>query len=143
MARQLPRCSIETAPFTRPSSNTRSPFSDRGSYTRRRALRDADIADLFDVTREDLEHQTSLPSRRRRVLDFLTLHRANDPAPPSRSRPPRLHRTQVRICAEQLDISLATISTTHTWKPHDHRRLRKLFLTHIEQPASRPQPMCS
>src|SRR5260221_4536662 len=36
-------------------------FGSRILYPARPALRDADIANLFDVTRDDLEHQTSRP----------------------------------------------------------------------------------
>ena len=46
-------------------------FGSRILYPARPALRDADIADLFDVTREDLEIQTSLPfSEAVEALDF-------------------------------------------------------------------------
>src|SRR5208337_682754 len=54
-------------------------FGSRILYPARPALRDAEIADLFDVTREDLEHQTSLPFVDAvEALDFLTQHRAQD-----------------------------------------------------------------
>ena len=46
-------------------------------YPARPALRDADMAELFDVTREDLEQQTSLPfADAVEALDFLMQHRA-------------------------------------------------------------------
>src|SRR5208337_4390901 len=51
-------------------------FGSRILHPARPALRDADLADLFDVTREDLEHQTSLPfAAAVEALDFLIQHR--------------------------------------------------------------------
>jgi len=56
-------------------------FGSRILHPARPALRDADITELFDVTREDLEHQTSLPfADAVEALDFLTQHRKYDPA---------------------------------------------------------------
>src|ERR1019366_2437715 len=61
-------------------------FGSRILHPARPALRDPDIADLFDVTREDLEQQTALPfADAVEALDFLTEHRKQDfrgaPAP--------------------------------------------------------------
>src|SRR5258708_35332821 len=54
-------------------------FGSRILHPARPALRDTDIANLFDVTREDLEHQTSLPfADAVETLDFLTEHRERD-----------------------------------------------------------------
>src|SRR5208283_1777559 len=54
-------------------------FGSRILYPARPALRDADLAELFDVTREDLELQASLPfADAVDALDFLTQHRAED-----------------------------------------------------------------
>ena len=48
-------------------------FGSRILHPARPALRDTDLADLFDVTREDLERQTSLPfADAVEALDFLT-----------------------------------------------------------------------
>jgi hypothetical protein len=59
-------------------------FGSRILHPARPALRDTDIANLFDVTREDLEHQTSLPfADAVEALDFLTEHRERLPASPS------------------------------------------------------------
>jgi len=111
-------------------------------YPARRALRDADIADLFDVTREDLEHQTSLPfADAVEVLDFLTLHRAKrSPRRRVAHVRPRLHRTQVRICRRATRISRWQRSLRRIpGRPHDHRRLAQTLLDpHRNSPASRP-----
>ncbi len=54
-------------------------FGSRILHPARPALRDSDIAELFDITREDLEHQTSLAFPDAvEVLEFLIAHRAHD-----------------------------------------------------------------
>ncbi len=118
----------------------------------RPALRDADIADLFDVTREDLEHQTSLPfADAVEALDFLIQHREHvlrynhsykqrsrrqPSAPESFAPAPAFTGRQYEYVAQQLgyltgndlyDAYLEGRLTTAS--------LRKLFLTHIEQPG--------
>jgi Haem-binding uptake, Tiki superfamily, ChaN len=109
-------------------------FGSRILYPARPPLRDIDIMDLFDVTREDLEHQTSLPfAEAVEALDFLTQHREQDfPA----AQAPSFTAHKFEYVAEQLgylsgndlyDAYLAGRVTTAT--------LRKLFLTHIEQPG--------
>jgi hypothetical protein len=121
-------------------------FGSRILYPARRALRDADIADLFDVTREDLEHQTSLPfADAVEVLDFLTLHRANDP--PRRRVAhvrPRLHRTQVRICRRATRISRWQRSLRRIpGRPHDHRRLAQTLLDPHRTAPRRARSLCA
>ena len=108
-------------------------------YPARRALSNGDITDLFDVTREDLEHQTSLPfADAVEVLDFLTRHREDDTrAPESLAPAPEFTGHKYEYAAEQLgyltgndlyDAYLAGRLTTAA--------LRKLFLTHIEEPGA-------
>ena len=118
----------------------------------RPALRDADIADLFDVTREDLEHQTSLPfADAVEALDFLIQHREHvlrynhiynhrsrrQPSVPESLAPaPAFTGRQYEYVAQQLgyltgnDLYDAYLEGRLTTAA-----LRKLFLTHIEQPG--------
>jgi hypothetical protein len=114
-------------------------FGSRILYPARRALTDADISDLFDVTREDLEQQTALAfADAVEVLDFLTLHRANDVHSAESLAPaPEFTGHKYEYAAEQLgyltgndlyDAYLAGRLTTAA--------LRKLFLTHIEAPGA-------
>jgi hypothetical protein len=113
-------------------------FGSRILYPARRALRDADIADLFDVTREDLEHQTSLRfADAVEVLDYLTSQRGSDGcALQSLAPAPDFTGRKYDYAAEQLgylagndlyDAYLAGRLSTAA--------LRKLFLTHIERPG--------
>jgi hypothetical protein len=110
-------------------------FGSRILHPARPALRDTDIANLFDVTREDLEHQTSLPfADAVEALDFLTEHREQDMR--AAAQVPACTGRKYEYVAEQLgyltgndlyDAYLEGRLTTAV--------LRKLFLTHIEQPG--------
>jgi hypothetical protein len=109
-------------------------FGSRILHPARPTLRDTDIANLFDVTREDLEHQTSLPfADAVEALDFLTEHREHD----SRAaQAPAFTGRKYEYVAEQLgyltgnDLYDAYLEGRLTTAA-----LRKLFLTHIEQPG--------
>jgi Haem-binding uptake, Tiki superfamily, ChaN len=109
-------------------------FGSRILYPARPALRDSDIADLFDVTREDLEHQTSLlfPDAVE-ALDFLIKHREEGVratlAPAFTDRKYEYVAKQLGYLAgtDLYDAYLAGRITTAA--------LRKLFLTHIERPG--------
>jgi uncharacterized iron-regulated protein len=103
-------------------------------YPTRPALRDADIADLFDVTREDLELQTSLTfADAVEALDFLIQHRA---CQSDAGQAPAFTGHKYEYVAEQLgylagnDLYDAYLEGRLTTAA-----LRKLFLTHIEQPG--------
>jgi hypothetical protein len=107
-------------------------FGSRILHPARPALRDADIADLFDVTREDLEHQTSLPfADAVGALDFLVQHREQDSlavqAPPFTGR-------KYEYVAEQLGYLAGNdLYDAYLEGRVNTAALRKLFLTHIEQ----------
>jgi len=109
-------------------------FGSRILHPARPALRDSDIAELFDVTREDLEHQTSLPfADAVEALDFLIRHREQDARA---AQAPDFTGRKYEYVAEQLgyltgnDLYDAYIEGRLTTA-----KLRKLFLTHIEQPG--------
>ena len=110
-------------------------FGSRILYPARPALRDADLAELFDVTREDLELQASLPfADAVDALDFLTQHRAGD-----------LRCTQAPACTgrkyEYIAEQLGYLTGNDLYDAYLEGRLttaalRKLFLTHIELPGA-------
>ena len=111
-------------------------FGSRILYPTRPALRDTDIADLFDVTREDLELQTSLAfADAVEALDFLTEYRQISsveslaPAPDFTGRKHEYVAEQLGYLAgnDLYDAYLEGRLTTAA--------LRKLFLTHIEAPG--------
>ncbi len=115
-------------------------FGSRILYPVRPAMRDADLADLFDVTREDLEQQTSLRfADAVEVLDFLTRHRALNSRRPdctaeSFAPAPAFTGRKYEYVVEQLgcltgnDLYDAYLEGRLTTAA-----LRKLFLAHIEE----------
>jgi len=116
-------------------------FGSRVLYPARPAFRDADLLELYELTREDLEHQTSLGyAQTVEAIDFLVMHRESD----------RTGR-KTNDVAEWLKQSFAGSSRSHEFVTDrlgcllgndlydaylDGRlkpaALRKLFLTHIE-----------
>jgi hypothetical protein len=109
-------------------------FGSRILHPARPALRDTDIAELFEVTREDLEHQTSLPFPDAvEALDFLMLHREQDCRAASA---PAFAGGKYEYVVELLgyltgnDLYDAYLEGRLTTSA-----LRKLFLTHIEVPG--------
>jgi heme-binding uptake protein ChaN (Tiki superfamily) len=111
-------------------------FGSRVLYPARPALRDSDIAELFDVTREDLEQQTSLAFPDAvEALDFLIQARQT-PAPALLAVAPPFPGRKYEYVAEQLgyltgnDLYDAYLEGRLTTAA-----LRKLFLTHLEQPG--------
>ncbi len=121
-------------------------FGSRILYPARPALRDSDLADLFDVTHEDLEHQTALPfAEAVDALDFLIQHRECDfwdnhrsPSQQSKSlsQAPAFTGRKYEYVAEQLGC----LTGTDLYDAYIEGRLttaalRRLFLTHIEQPG--------
>jgi hypothetical protein len=109
-------------------------FGSRILYPARPALRDPDIANLFDVTSEDLEHQTSLPfADAVEALDFLTQHRQHQ----FRSaQAPAFTGRKYEYVARQLGYLIGTdLYDAYIEGRLTTAALRKLFLTHIEQPG--------
>ena len=109
-------------------------FGSRILYPARPALRDSDIEELFDVTREDLELQTALSfTDAVAALDFLIQHREHDWRA---AQSPAFTGRKCEYVAEQLgyltgnDLYGAYLEGRLTTTA-----LRKLFLTHIELPG--------
>ncbi len=109
-------------------------FGSRILHPARPALRDTDIANLFDVTREDLERQTSLPfADAVEALDFLTEHREQDSCA---AQAPAFTGRQYEYAAEQLGYLTGNdLYDTYIEGRLTTAALRKLFLTHIERPG--------
>jgi hypothetical protein len=113
-------------------------FGSRILYPARRSLRDADIAELFDVTREDLQLQTSLPfADAVEVLDFLTLRRGDlFRALESLAPAPDFTGHKYEYAAQQLGYLTGNdLYDAYLEGGLTTAALRKLFLTHIEEPG--------
>ena len=109
-------------------------FGSRILHPARPALRDNDIADLFDITREDLEYQTLLPfADAVEALDFLIQHRENGLRT---LLAPVFTDHKYDFVAEQLGHLLGTdLYDAYLEGRVNTAALRKLFLTHIEEPG--------
>jgi hypothetical protein len=125
-------------------------FGSRILHPARPAFRDADLEELFDVTREDLEHQTALPFVDAvEALDFLTRHRAHDFRDRQSSDVQHSRRSSQPIAQapdftgpkyEYVAEQLGYLAGTDLYDAYIEGRLttaalRKLFLTHIEAPG--------
>jgi uncharacterized iron-regulated protein len=110
-------------------------FGSRILHPSRPALRDADIADLFDVTREDLEHQTSLPFPDAvEALDFLIEHRERGNSRDVKT--PAFTGRKYEYIAQQLGYLMGNdLYDAYLEGRVTTAALRKLFLTHIEEPG--------
>jgi hypothetical protein len=106
-------------------------FGSRILHPARPALRDNDIEDLFDITREDLEHQTALPfADAVEALEFLMQHRATPAACPA------FNGHKYDYVVEQLGSLTGTdLYDAYIEGRLTTARLRKFFLAHIEQPG--------
>ncbi len=109
-------------------------FGSRILHPARPAFRDADLAELFDVTHEDLEQQTSLPfADAVEVLDFLTEHRHHDLRD---LHAPAFTGRKYEYAAEQLGHLAGTdLYDAYIEGRLSTANLRKLFLAHIEEPG--------
>ncbi|MGZ5165780.1 MAG: hypothetical protein ACXWCQ_35240, partial [Burkholderiales bacterium] len=109
-------------------------FGSRILHPARSAFRDSDLAELFDVTHEDLEQQTSLPfADAVEVLDFLTEHRQHDLRD---LHAPAFTGRKHEYAAEQLGYLTGTDLYDAYIEGHlSTANLRKLFLAHIEEPG--------
>ncbi len=106
-------------------------FGSRILHPARPALRDSDLAELYDITREDLEHQTALPfADAVEALDFLSQRRTTP------AQAPAFTGRKYEYVAERLGYLTGTdLYDAYLEGRLTTAALRKLFLTHIEQPG--------
>ena len=116
-------------------------FGSRILHPARPAFRDADLHELYELTREDLEQQTSLPyADVVESLDFLAWHRQSRRTP--RIRPAGPDWTRVLACTgrkwEYVTEQLGSLLGNDLYDAYLDGRigpaaLRRLFLTHLEE----------
>ncbi len=119
-------------------------FGSRILYPARPAFRDADLHALYDLTREDLEQQTSLPYPDAvEILDFLAWHR--DSARAQRERPASSDWTRVLAFTgrkrDYVTRQLGYLLGNDLYDAYLEGKigaavLRKLFLDHLEEPGA-------
>ena len=124
-------------------------FGSRILYPARPAFRDSDLAALLDVTREDLEQETSLPfAEAVEALQFLIEHREQNLSADSRCRKgsrrvgssesimevPAFSGRKYEYVAERLGYLVGTdLYDAYLDGQMSTTGLRKLFLTYIER----------
>jgi hypothetical protein len=111
-------------------------FGSRILHPTRPVVRDRDLEELYDVTREDLEQQTSLPfADAVDALDFLIQQRRAAPSE-SLAQPPAFNGRKYEYVAEQLGYLIGNdLYDAYLEGRLNCAALRKLFLTHIEEPG--------
>jgi heme-binding uptake protein ChaN (Tiki superfamily) len=119
-------------------------FGSRVLYPARPAFRDADLQELYDVTREDLELQTALPYPDAvEAIDFLVLCRELEcaglgtPATPYQTLPLGFSGRKFEYVTEQLGCLLGNdLYDAYLAGRFTPAALRRLFLAHIEEPGA-------
>src|ERR1700681_1778260 len=120
-------------------------FGSRILYPARPAFRDNDLAALLDVTREDLEQETSLPfADALEALEFIKQHREEyfcssrrrSDVRESGLQPPAFTGPKYELVLERLGYLTGTdLYDAYIEGRLNTGALRKLFLTHIERPG--------
>jgi hypothetical protein len=118
-------------------------FGSRILHPARPALRDGDVAELFEVTREDLEQQTALAfGDAVEALDYLVQHRGMAAGGPgsapggASSGAPKFSGRKYEYVTQQLGSLIGTdLYDAYLEGRLTTAALRKLFLTHIELPG--------
>jgi hypothetical protein len=118
-------------------------FGSRILYPARPAFRDADLHELYELTREDLEQQTFLPySDVVETLDFLAWHRQSRrtqrirPAGPDWTRVLAFSGRKWEYVTEQLGCLLGNdLYDAYIDGRIGPAALRRLFLAHLEEPG--------
>ena len=119
-------------------------FGSRVLYPARPAAREAELYELYDQTREDIEQSTSFSfAEFIEIVDFLALHRGYELNPDRYAEPPQPIQTGVQYQAEKLDYcarQLGYMLGTDLYEAYlegkvEPRFLKKLFLIHLEEPG--------
>jgi hypothetical protein len=119
-------------------------FGSRILYPARPAFRDAELQARYELTREDLEQQTSLPySDAIEILDFLSWHRESNrterkrPAAPDWTRVLAFTGRKWEYVTQQLGYLLGNdLYDAYLEGRVGPAVLRRLFLTHLEEPGA-------
>ena len=111
-------------------------FGSRILHPTRPVVRDSDLEELFDVTREDLEQQTSLPFPDAvEALDFLVQQRRAAPNEWQVHAPSFSGRKYEYVAGPLGYLTRHDLYDAYLEGRLNCAALRKLFLTHIEEPG--------
>jgi len=134
----------EDAFFAATLENALACFGSRILYPARPAFRDTELQQLFDLTREDLEEQSSLPyADVAEVLDFLAWHRPQGRSHRQRAASPDWTRAlaftgrKFEYATERLGCLLGNdLYDAYIDGRIGPAALRGLFLAHLEEPGA-------
>jgi Haem-binding uptake, Tiki superfamily, ChaN len=131
--------------YGRALENALAYFGSRVLYPARPAVREADLRDLSEQTREDVERQTGLPfAESMRALDFLLLHRLLEVNPKQCEQVRGSLDDGVRSSGakfEYITRQLGYLLGCDLYEGYLEGRVmpgfvRSLFLTHVEEPGT-------
>jgi hypothetical protein len=142
---KLPRpLPTEDAFYVGVLENALGHFGSRILYPMRPAFRDADLYEFYELTHEDLEQETELPYRDAiEAIDFLALHREYDRTERKLRTVPDWQNRVLVFTGRKYEFVQETLGALAGNALYDAyldgrvrpRALRKLFLTHIEEPG--------
>jgi len=134
----------EDAFYTRTLECALAYFGSRVLYPARPPAREAELYELYDRTREDVEQSSdfSFPEFIE-MVDFLALHRGYELNPDRYPEPPepiqiglQFRAEKLDYCARQLGYMLGTdLYDAYLEGKAKTRFLKKLFLIHLEEPG--------
>ena len=120
-------------------------FGSRILYPVRQPFRDADLYELYELTREDLEQETELPNCDAiEAIDFLALHREYDRTERNPANMPDWQLRGLEFAGRKyafVQERLGALAGSALYDAYLEGRvrppaLRKLFLAHIEEPGA-------
>jgi hypothetical protein len=123
-------------------------FGSRVLYPSRPAVRESEVYDLYDETREDIEQRTSFAFKEFiELLDFLVLHRGFELSPRRYAEPPEQIRqglewqgAEFEYVTRQLGYMLGSdLYDAYLEGRVTRRFLKGLFLIHLEEPGAAPK----
>ena len=119
-------------------------FGSRVLCPARPALRNTDLYELYDETREDVEQQVDLTFEEMiKTLDFLVLHREYEASARRYPEAPKLIKDGVECTGKKFDYATQQLGYLLGSDLYDayiegrvtRRYLRHLFLVHVEEPG--------
>ena len=139
--------SREDAFYTRTLENALAYFGSRVLCPARSAVREQDLYELYDETREDVEHSTGISFPEFiEMIDFLALHRGFEMNPDRYVELPQPIAEGVQYCEEKFEYCTRQLGYMLGTDLYDAylegevkpRYLKKLFLLHLEEPGIAP-----
>jgi hypothetical protein len=122
-------------------------LGSRVLYPARPALRESDLREMYDMTREDIQHETGLHfDEAVATLDFLLLHREWGKDGSSLAESPQAVRDAIERGGKGIEYLTANLGQLLGSDLYDayldgrltRTALRHIFLTHLEQPRQAP-----